>query len=199
MILYFDTETTGLTPGRIIQLSYILDYGDRQVFKNFYFAVDYIEPSAQSVHGISIEKLKVLSNGKTFSEFEDEIYDDFYNADLVVSHNFNFDLNFMIAEFKYLDRVFRYHESLDTMRYFTPILKLPRKSGRGYKFPKLDELASFAEVFPYDVTKFVMKNFNKTSAFSHDARYDTAMMFLAVQCLKEKFLEFRNFIDSYLN
>ncbi len=198
MILYFDTETTGLTPGRIIQLSYVLDYGNRQEFKNFYFAVDYIDPSAAKIHGITVEKLKVLSRERTFSEFQDEIYDDFINADLVVSHNFNFDLNFMIAEFKYLDRIFRYNESLDTMRYFTPILKLPRKSGNGYKFPKLDELASFAQVFPYDVTKFVMKNFSSSSSFMHDARYDTSMMYLSVQSLKEKFVEFKNLIDSYL-
>ena len=64
MILYFDTETMGLYPGRIIQLAYILDDGENAVGKNFYFAVDYIEPSATAVHGITVEKLRVLSGGK---------------------------------------------------------------------------------------------------------------------------------------
>ena len=61
MVIYFDTETTGLCPGRIIQLSYIKESENEAIGKNFYFAVDYIEPSAQAVHGISVEKLKELS------------------------------------------------------------------------------------------------------------------------------------------
>ena len=60
MILYFDTETTGLRPGRIIQLAYIIDYGDTIKAKNFYFNVPYIEPGASMVHGITLEDLQVL-------------------------------------------------------------------------------------------------------------------------------------------
>ena len=181
MVLYFDTETTGILPGRIIQLSYIMDYGAEIKCKNFYFAVDYIEPGAQAVHGISVEKLKVLSRGKTFSDYADEIYDDFSAAETIVAHNFPFDLNFMIAEFRYLDRIFRYNDSLDTMRYFTDVIKLPRKSHRGYKFPKLAELKDYAEVYDYDVTVFVIKNFNAAGSY-HDARFDTAAMYLS--CVK---------------
>ena len=58
MTIYFDTETTGLTPGRIIELAYILDYGTRVETKNFFFAVDYVPESASKIHGITTEKLK---------------------------------------------------------------------------------------------------------------------------------------------
>ena len=97
MILFFDTETTGLLPGRIIQLSYIMTDGENTVAKNFFFGVSYIEPSAQAVHGFSVEKLAVLSNGHTFSTDIEEIYDDFLSADLIVAHNDKFDIGFLIA------------------------------------------------------------------------------------------------------
>ncbi len=86
-----------------------MDCKDGVTGKNFYFAVDYIEPAATAVHGITVEKLKVLSGGKTFSDYQDEIYDDFARADLIVAHNAKFDIGFMIAEFRYLDRIFRYN------------------------------------------------------------------------------------------
>ena len=184
MVLYFDTETTGLRPGRIIQLSYIMDYGDSVKCKNFYFAVDYIEPGAQRVHGISVEKLKELSKGLTFGDHADEIDEDFSSADLIVAHNFNFDAAFLSAEFSYIDRLFRYNACLDTMRYFTPIMKLPRNGG--YKAPKLSELKDYAEVYDYDVTRFAMENFKGDSGYFHDARFDTAAMYLACRSLKDK-------------
>ena len=186
MILYFDTETTGINPGRIIQLAYVMDYGDRVECKNFFFAVDYIEPSATAVHGIDVEKLKVLSGGRTFSDYADEIYDDFLAAKYVVAHNFKFDLNFMIAEFRYLDRIFRYNDALDTMRYFTPIMKLPRAGAGGYKYPKLSELKEYAEVYDYDVSRFTMNNFAGDTGLYHDARFDTAAMYLSCVSLKDK-------------
>ena len=37
MILFFDTETTGLYPGRIIQLSYVMCDGENTTAKNFFF------------------------------------------------------------------------------------------------------------------------------------------------------------------
>lgn len=187
MTLYFDTETTGMLPGHVIQLSYILDDGIDIICKNFYFAVGYIEPRAQEVHGISVERLKILSDGKTFDFYADEIYDDFSSADVIVAHNFKFDLAFMIAEFKYLDRIFRYKESFDTMRYFTDIMKLPRTSCRGYKYPRLSELKDFAEVYDYDVSKFVMDNFKGAGCGFHDARFDTAAMYLSCAALKDKY------------
>lgn len=184
MVLYFDTETTGLFPGKIVQLSYILDYGEKVIGKNFYFAVDYVEPGATMVHGYTAEKLFELSHGKTFSDYADEIYDDFYSARLIVGHNVKFDINFMIAEFSYIDRQFRYNESFDTMKYFTPIMKLPRTNGRAYKYPKLIELMEHCEIFSYDVSRSVMNIFLDSATLAHEARFDTTAMFL---CAKTSF------------
>lgn len=190
MTIYFDTETTGLTPGRIIQLSYVIERGSEVVGKNFYFAVDYVPEAAAQIHGITTEKLKVLSGGKTFSDYADEIYNDFSSADILVAHNFNFDLNFLKAEYSALDIEFKFNDFLDTMKYFTPVLKLLRKSG-GYKYPKLSEVVEAKELYPYDISRECAKLFNTFDVSFHDARFDTTSMYLAVKKQAE--------IDSELN
>ena len=195
MTIYFDTETTGLTPGRIIQLSYVIDCGGDVSAKNFYFAVDYVPEEAAKIHGITTEKLKVLSGGKTFSDYADEIYNDFMMADVVVAHNFKFDLGFMQAEFSALDTEFKYNAFLDTMKYFTPILKLPRKSG-GYKYPKLSEVVDALELYDYDVTRACAKLFKTFDVGFHDARFDTVSMYLAAKKQAETDLELSSIING---
>ena len=199
MVIYFDTETTGLTPGRIIQLSYILDDGIKPVGKNFYFAVEYIDPSAVAVHGISLEKLAVLSGAHTFSEYAEEIYDDFANASLIIAHNIKFDLNFMMAEFRYMDRIFRYQESLDSMKYFTPIMKITKPGKPNYKYPKLVELTEFADIYPYDVTRGIERIFGSLSAGGfHAADFDATALYLAMDSLKDRYPELKELLDRYL-
>lgn len=196
MIIFFDTETTGLRPGRIIQLSYIMLDKTGATAKNFFFYTDYIEYSASAVHGITVEKLAVLSNGHTFSEFIDEIQEDFEKASLSVAHNFPFDFNFMSTEFSWQDRVFKYNEKFDTMRFFNSYAKIPTANGKGYKYPKLTELANFFEVYDYDVTMRAIKLFGN-SGISHDARFDVTQTFLCFLTACEKYEEvnqiFKNF------
>lgn len=179
MIIFFDTETTGLIPGRIIQLSYIMQSETEVRAKNFFFAVEYVEPSAVAVHGFTPEKLAVLSGGKTFSCDIDEIYDDFAAADLIVAHNVRFDINFMIAEFCYQDRRFRYKNEFDTMKFFTPIMKLSRENHKGYKYPKLSEMIEYFDIYPYDVTRKTAELFSVPGTGGHDARYDSTALYLA--------------------
>ena len=196
MIIFFDTETTGLAPGRIIQLSYVMLDGERVTAKNFFFYTTHIEYSATMVHGITVEKLATLSGGRTFSEYIDEIDDDFSRADLTVAHNFPFDFKFMTAEFEYLDRRFKFNESFDTMRFFTPILKLPTKSGKGFKHPKLCELAEFFEVYDYDVTRRCIQLFGDCGT-SHDARFDVMQTFLAFSYASVEYPEVADIIKKY--
>lgn len=197
MVLFFDTETTGLRPGRIIQLAYVLDYGDKVVCKNFYCNVNYIEPSASAVHGVTLDKLSVLSKGKTFADYVDEIEKDFSSADLVVAHNYRFDESFMTAEFAYNFKTYTVKDTLDTMRYFTPILQIPRPYGRGIKFPNLSEFCSALDVYPFEVAAFLKNNFGEGFSHAHDATYDTAAMFLATKNAAEKYPEFNEYLKKY--
>lgn len=198
MILFFDTETTGLAPGRIIQLSYIMQTAAEVKAKNFFFYVDYIEPSAVAVHGFTPEKLAVLSKGHTFSCDIDEIYDDFISADLIVAHNFSFDLKFMIAEFLYHDRQFRYRESFCTMRGLTEVVKLPRANGLGYKYPKLTELEEYYGFYPYDINRTAAELFGCYAA-SHDARYDTSSLYLCFNAAAVTNEKIKNLMEEYID
>ena len=195
MILFFDTETTGLFPGRIIQLSYIMTDGEITIAKNFFFGVSYIEPSATGVHGFTVEKIQELSGGKTFSCDIDEIYDDFLSADLIIAHNVKFDIGFLIAEFNYQDRIFRYNESFDTMKAFTPIMKMERSNHKGYKYPKLGEMCEFLDIYPYDITRKSIELFNAADVSGHDARYDTIALYL---CFNEGVKKFDNLKEMAL-
>lgn len=198
MILFFDTETTGLAPGRIIQLSYIMLGKDGVRAKNFFFAVEYIEPAATAVHHFTAEKLQQLSNGHTFSSDIDEIADDFLSADLIVAHNCRFDINFLIAEFGYADRQFRYKESFDTLKYFTPIIKLPRANGKGYKYPRLTELTEFFDIYPYDINRNNAKFFGCLVLDNHDARYDTTALFMCFEEGAKKYADLAEIRNKYL-
>ena len=180
MVLYFDTETTGLTPGRIIQLSYILESEDKTVGKNFYFNVDFIPEDSIKIHGITLEKLSVLSKGKTFLDYVNEIEKDFSSAEKIVAHNLSFDVNFLNSEFERLDKKFTYKNGLDSMRYFTPILKLMRKSG-GYKFPKLVEVADYYDVKKEEVLSVCNRLFKSDGNDFHDARFDAVTLYLSMK------------------
>lgn len=179
MVIYCDTETTGLKPGRIIQLSYIIDDGITLKGKNFFFAVDYIPPESTMIHGFTTEKIYGLSGGKSFEDYADEIYSDFSSADLIIGHNVAFDIGFLSAEFARLHMGFDYKNSLDTMKYFTPILKLQRRNASGYKYPKLSEATEFFSLSECDVATETKCIFQTDEVGFHDARCDaTAVMLI---------------------
>lgn len=198
MIIVFDTETTGLRPGRVIQLSYIMFSDNGATGKNFFFYTPYIEPSAVRVHGITPEKLAVLSGGHTFTEYLDEIDDDFRAASLTVAHNFPFDFSFMTAEFGYESRIFRYNEKFDTMRELKSKVGLPAMRGGGFKYPKLIELADFYEIYDYDVTRKSIELFGDGAA-SHDARFDVTQTYLSLKAATEKHPDVAEIIAGHMH
>lgn len=179
MVIFLDTETSGLKPGYICQLSYVIACGRNLYAKNFFFSVPYVEPSAQMVHGFSVEKLRALSNGKRFCDQIEEIEGDFNSADLIVAHNTSFDFSFLRTEFERCDKVFYPKAEFCTMKKSVPICKLKRTNSAGYKYPKLNELSDFFGVTNTDIRFSMQDLFNDVSGF-HDARFDTTAMFLCV-------------------
>ena len=179
MVLYFDTETTSLHPGQICQLSYLMQTKKSVEAKNFFFTVDSVDFSAFMVHGFSVEKLKMLSCGRRFKDYFEEIEKDFSNADVLISHNTAFDISFMRAEYERLNKIFVSKETFCTMKKSVPILKLLRSSGRGYKYPKLSELCAYLSVSD-GVIKSACTEFFGADAGYHDARFDTCAVFLSM-------------------
>ena len=195
MIIYFDTETTGLYPGQICQLSYIMQTKEKTCAKNFFFKVDFVEPSAQAVHGFSVQKLQDLSLGKDFSCFFNEISADFEKADLICAHNTNFDFSFMRKEYERLNQTFYVKNEFCSMKKSTPVCKLLRKSGAGYKYPKLGELCDFVGISNEQISHQTSTFYGGATSF-HDARFDTSALYLAVnRCIQlGHFKELRDFI-----
>ena len=195
MILFFDTETTGLFSGQICQLSYIMQTKEKALAKNFFFSVDFVEPSAFAVHGFSVEKLKELSSGKEFVHYFDEIRSDFETADLICAHNASFDIGFMRREYEKLGHTFFVKNEFCSMKKSTPICKLLRKNNKGYKYPKLIELCAFFEVTDLEINKNANTLFGNKSSY-HDARFDTTALYLAVnKAIKlQHFKELENYL-----
>lgn len=190
-VLYFDTETTGLSPtgayvdghmypGQICQLAYVVDNGHVLVPKNFYFEVQYIDPGASRVTGLTVETVKYLSGGRRFADDVDEIKRDFDCADKIVAHNLSFDQKFMQAEMARCGYSFDIGgRGVCTMRSFTSVLRLPARR-YGYKSPSLEELAHY-----YGIDDTAIYNelrwLYDVSKDAHDARHDTVKMYLTVQ------------------
>lgn len=179
MIIYLDTETTGLRPGNICQLSYIKQYRDRVEPVNIFFSVDFVEMSAYAVHHFSVELLKKLSNGKRFNHYAKKIAKDFASANLICAHNVSFDFSFLRKEFETAGEDFKYNEIFCSMKKFTPICKLKRTNSLGYKYPKLNELCAFLGITDSEIERETNNLFNEKLLF-HDARYDTTAVYLAV-------------------
>ena len=166
-IVVFDTETSGLPKTRIltpntihmwpfiVQFSYIIfDTETNDVIKS-YDAIVKVKPyniiSKDSIkfHGITqeISELKGIPIDKVLDEFVDDIED----ADLIVAHNVEFDLNMIRAELMRLDyedmelrmiNIIKNQNFYCTMRESIDLCKIEKVNTRGkyYKFPTLSEL-----------------------------------------------------------
>ena len=196
MIIYLDTETTSLSPGNVCQLSYIMQNGNKVRGKNFYFSVDQMDYFAEQVHGLSIEKLKKLSNGKTLKDNVQEILEDFSNASLLVAHNATFDINYLRHDFEQIGYEFPEKEVFCTMKNTMCICKIPKAKGNGYKYPKLKEMCAFFGVDDQVVLHYTKKAFGDSLGF-HDARFDTMAMFLAITKGKEFYKDLQ-VLNKYL-
>ncbi len=194
MILFLDTETSGLRPGQICQLSYLCQYKDGVVAKNYFFTVDYVEMGAYAVHGFSVQKLKELSNGKRFEDRLSEFDKDIRSADLIITHNTDFDFMFLREEYARSGDCFTYKDSLCSMKTSTPVCKIPKTRGVGYKYPKLVELCDFMNISEGEIDAKTIELFGTDVGF-HDARFDTVATYLAVNKGMENYSEFKGLKD----
>jgi DNA polymerase III epsilon subunit-like protein len=168
--VFLDTETTGFTPGNVVQLSYVIVDAQREpVARNFWFAVDYVEPDAERIHGMSVEVLKELSRGRIFADASDIVTHDL-SGSLLVTHNVEFDRLFLETELRRCQKAWPAPETFCTMQHFTPILQLP--GYYGYKWPKLEELMRYLHVLAEDVQQRARQLFGTDAVGAHDARFD---------------------------
>ena len=173
-VIIFDVEATGLRPGHICQLAYVTADERGVRGRNEFFAVPYMEPAAENVHHLSVEALEALSGGRTFETVCWDVLRDFNEAEIVISHNYAFDSNFMRAEAGYAGAVYT-AKGFCTMNRFRDLCRLPGLNGR-YKNPKLDELADHFRIDRARIPALTRRLFGTDQAVQHDARYDAALL-----------------------
>ena len=182
-----DTETSGFKPGQICQLSYIIFDEDFKILKTFnqYFVVESVDEGASNVHGLTVEKLEKLSNGKIFKDIFAEFLSDIIEMDRIFIHNSPFDIGFINAELSRLGIAFDFAKAFCTMRYHVNICKLPGKGrdGEDYKWPKLSEVLEHYNI--QDVTVKSCEEIYQCEEISfHDARFDVVSLYEICKCMK---------------
>lgn len=182
--IFLDTETTGLKPGQIAQLTYVIEEDKELIgIKNYFFTVDFMEAGAEKVHGFSKEKLEILSEGFTFGELAPEIQEDFEDA-TIIAHNIGFDKKFIDEEFSRIFLIPGYAKEFCTMSYFKNILKLPGRNVDSYKNPRLEEVVDYYKIDKETILNKTKMLFGCEDITFHDARYDVMAMYMC--CLKSK-------------
>ena len=182
MILFFDTETTGLFQDRlpvddssqpyIVQLAAQLCEDDGEPVAGFSFIVDPgegvdIPERASAVHGITNEIAAALG---TSLEFALSAFTHLYQrADVVCAHNIKFDKGVMEAAiYRHYRKVMPLRKPLFcTMEAASPVVNLPpteRMVAMGMTKPKPPRLEECIRYF-----------FNEELAGAHDAMIDVAI------------------------
>lgn len=154
MILFFDTETTGLPNDwkapitdtdnwpRLVQIAWISfeDNGTKINSKDYIIKPDgfFIPSEASNVHGITTEF--ALANGKDVIEILSELNIEIEKARTLVAHNMNFDSKVIGAEMvrKKISSNLFFKRLVCTMESSTNYCKIP--GSYGLKWPRLSEL-----------------------------------------------------------
>ncbi len=179
-IVVFDCEMTSLNDGQICQICYLTAKDGQLSGKNFFFAVDWMDESAQAVHNLSVERLEELSGGEVFADRAREIADDFAAADVAVGHNLEADIQYLSMELARLKMKITLKNRLCTQSAFTPLMMMKRKVATGRpKPPKLSELTAFFGISEEQVAAACAEVFAGGDA-AHDARYDVMATYLCL-------------------
>ena len=164
---FLDLETTGLSPwfgDRICEVGVVLTQG-RRIKEQFQLLVNPerpLSPGAASTNGLTDEQ---LSKARPFAEVADVVAN-LLTGKVVVSHNAQFDIQFLDSEFRRLPREIQIPNLIDT-------LMLARQN---YDLPSYS-LLSIAEAFHIPV-----KTYHRALDDAHTAR---GIFFAMMDGLKE--------------
>ncbi|HFA48082.1 MAG TPA: 3'-5' exonuclease [Bacteroidetes bacterium] len=149
--LFFDTETTGPDPhtARPVQLAWLLASaaGETLIERSNLIIPDgfAIPAAATAVHGITTDR--AVATGIPFNSVTYRFNNSLFQANYMVCHNLHYDFTVLTNEMKRRDM--RAHAAklydlvgICTMKQSTNYCRLPHKKGRGrgYKWPRLQEL-----------------------------------------------------------
>jgi DNA polymerase-3 subunit epsilon len=145
-ILFFDTETTGLSAdARIIQIAWVItDINGALISESDFFITPdnfTVPDQAVKIHGITTEK--ALKYGKPIKDILGLFIKDASSCDYIAGHNINYDIKRLDYEMLLLENrqdVFKDKGIFCTMLLATNHCKLPGKYEGKFKWPNLEEL-----------------------------------------------------------
>lgn len=176
-----DTESNGMRPEQLCQLSYIIAENGTLTGRNFFFSVSCMNEYAQKKHGFSKKRLYDLSGGRDFKYFFSQFADDFNGADLICGHNVSSDTRMLKIAFSDTGYAFPTIREFCTMQHFDNAMHLKDRNGR-HKPPRLSELCGYMGIKDERIQRFCVEMFGKSAYRAHDARFDVAA---TCMCIKE--------------
>lgn len=193
--LFLDTETNSLSADRVVlQLAWITTDSKGTVCseKSFYLNRKvYIDPGASRVNGITNDTLK--KNGTPPEVVFNEFIKDLSNAEMLVAHNFSFDIQALQNDFEnfgfdisLLDKPY-----ICTMAWSKEYVQAKNRSG-ALKNPRLEEMAGV----------LLYGDISRTFPEAHDALFDTKLTkecFFVLNNLNTKGLIKSNALDNNAN
>ena len=177
--LILDTESNGMRPEQLCQLSYIIAQDGTMAGRNFFFTVSCMNEIAQKKHGFSKKRLYDLSGGHGFADRFAEFEGDFLDADLICGHNIAADCRMLRLSFPEAGVPFPKIREFCTMTHFDNAMHLKNKIG-GHKQPNLQELCRYMDVTEQRILDFAVEIFGKSAYRAHDARFDAAATCLCI-------------------
>lgn len=166
--LFLDTETNSLSADRVVlQLAWITTDSKGTVCseKSFYLNRKvYIDPGASRVNGITNDTLK--KNGTPPEAVFNEFIKDLSNAEMLVAHNFSFDIQSLQNDFENfgLDLSLLDKPYICTMAWSKEYVQAKNRSG-ALKNPRLEEMAGL----------LLYGDISRTFPEAHDALFDTKL------------------------
>lgn len=197
-MIFVDTETTGLNPGQICQLSFILA-NERKIegFGNQFFKVESMEESAFKTHKLTVENLEELSKGVTFKDKYDYFYKIFDGRKLI-AYNMPFDLKFLSTEFWKCGISFNPLEKECSMKELKDIVRMPLKGSKtgGYKNPKLSESIEHFNLDHKKIMEYSECLFGVSRGY-HDSRFDTAALYVLYRVNEEMRIGGKDWVERF--
>ena len=146
LVIFFDFETNGFTGSSVLEAALIKCRVNSEgeaipihIFHRYYHAEESFNMRAFEVHGLSPDIIEdnrmeqMAEYARYFAKDEDLLVFS-SGCSHWVAHNIDFDKDFL---------PFEPPRRFCTMRENTPVLRLPRRSHRGFKFPTLRETALY--------------------------------------------------------
>jgi DNA polymerase III epsilon subunit-like protein len=171
--LVFDIETTGFpldTKGdlkdsknwpRIVSIGWFLFDDQNALIEEYYSVIKQkykVPAAAAAIHGITKE-ISLIS-GRELKAVLDKTLSAIENSSVVVAHNLEFDLKILQATYfaNGYELPFANHQKVCTMKSTTEYCGIPHGRGRGFKYPKLEELGYCAFPFGHRLSNASLHN-----------------------------------------